>query len=65
MDLSGKNSQCLDKDETLVGEKYKAPVDDKFENVTDFILLRLKEPEDCGETILTQTLTLTLMHCFF
>ena len=46
MDLTG---QCLDKYETLVGDKYKEPVDGKFEDATDSILQRLKEPEDCGE----------------
>ena len=35
MDLSEKNWQCLDKYETLVGEKCKEPVDDKFEDATD------------------------------
>ena len=49
MDLTEKNRQCLDKYETLVGEKYKEPVDGKFEDATDSILQRLKEPEDCGE----------------
>ena len=49
MELTEKNQQCLDKYETLVGEKYKEPVDGKFEDATDSILQRLKEPEDCGE----------------
>jgi len=49
MDLTEKNRQCLDKYETLVGEKYKEPVDGKFEDATDSILQRLKEPEDRGE----------------
>ena len=49
MDLIEKNRQCLDKYETLVGEKYKEPVDGKFEDATDSILQRLKEPEECGE----------------
>ena len=38
MDLSKKKRQCLDKYETLVGEKYKEPVDGKFEDATDCIL---------------------------
>ena len=49
MDLTEKNRQCLDKYETLVGEKYKEPVDGKFEGATDSILQRLKEPEDSGD----------------
>ena len=44
MDLSEKNQQCLDKQETL-----EEPVDGKFEYATDSILQRLKEPEDCGD----------------
>ena len=40
MDLSKKNRQFLDKYE---------PVDIKFEDATDSILQRLKEPEDCGD----------------
>ena len=47
MDSSEKNRQCLDKYETLVGENYKGPLDGKFEDATDSILQRLKEPEDC------------------
>ena len=49
MDLTEKNQQCLDRYKTLVGEKYKEPVDGKFEDATDSILQRLKEPEDRGE----------------
>ena len=49
MDLSEKNRQCLDKYKTLVGEKYREPVDGKFEDATESILQRLKEPEDCGD----------------
>ena len=49
MDLTEKNRQCLDKYETLVGEKFKEPVDGKFEDATDSILQRLKEPEDSGD----------------
>ena len=44
-----KNQQCLDRYETVVGEKYKEPVDGKFEDATDSILQRLKEPEDSGD----------------
>ena len=36
--------------ETLVGKKYKEPVDDKFEDATDSILQRLKKPEDSGDS---------------
>ena len=49
MDLTEKNRQYLDKYETLVGEKYKEPVDGKVEGATDSILQRLKEPEDSGD----------------
>ena len=35
---------------TLVGEKYKEPVDGKCEDATDSILQRLKEPEDQEDT---------------
>ena len=49
--LVWKNQQCLDKYETLVGKKYKEPVDGKFEDATDCILQRLKEPEDCGDDL--------------
>jgi len=45
MDLTEK-IKCLDKYKTLVGEKYKQPVDGKFADATDSILQRLKEPED-------------------
>ena len=38
MELTAKNQQCL--------EKYKEGVDGKFEDATDSILQRLKEPED-------------------
>ena len=54
-----KNQQYLDKYETLVGNKYKEPVDGKFEDATDSILQRLKESEDSGRYLLTRTLTLT------
>ena len=50
MDLTEKNRQCLDKYETLVGEKYKEPVDGKFEDATDCILQALKEPEDSADS---------------
>ena len=36
--------------EALVGEKYKEPVDGKFEDATDSILQRLKEPEDNADS---------------
>ena len=49
MELTEKNRQCLDKYETLVGEKYEEPVDGKFEVATNSILQRLKEPEDSGD----------------
>ena len=35
--------------ETLVSKKYKEPADGKFEDATDSILQRLKEPEDSGD----------------
>ena len=35
--------------ETLVDEKYKEPVDSKFEDATVSILQRLKEPKDGGD----------------
>ena len=50
MKLTEKNRQCLNKYETLVGEKYKEPVDGKFEDAPDSILQRLKEPEDQEDT---------------
>ena len=50
MELTEENRQCLNKYETLVGEKYKEPVDGKFEDATDSILQRLKEPEDQEDT---------------
>ena len=50
MELTEKNRQCLNKYETLVGEKYKEPVDGKFEDATDSILQRLKEPKDQEDT---------------
>ena len=46
MDLTEKNRQCLDKYETLVGERYKEPVEGKFEEATDSILQSLGS---CGE----------------
>ena len=49
LDLTEKNQQCLDRYETVVGEKYKEPVDGKFEDATDSILQRLKESEDSGD----------------
>ena len=49
MDLSGKIQQCFDKYKTLVREKYKEPVNGKFEGATNSILQRLKEPEDCRD----------------
>ena len=50
MELTKKNRQCLNKYETLVGEKYEEPVDGKFEDATDSIQQRLKEPEDQEDT---------------
>ena len=47
--LAQKNRQCLHRYEIRVGEKYKEPVDGKFEDTTDSILQRLKEPEDSGD----------------
>ncbi len=46
MDSSEKNRQCINKYETLVNEKYKEPVDGKFEDATDAILRKLKEDDD-------------------
>ncbi len=46
MDYSEKNRQCINKYETLVNEKYKEPVDGKFEDATDAILRKLKEDDD-------------------
>ena len=50
LDLTEKNQQCLDRYETVVGEKYKEPVDGKFEDATDSILQKLKEPEDNADS---------------
>ena len=44
-----KHRLCLDKYDTLVGEKYKEPVNGKFEDATDSMLQRLKEPEDSAD----------------
>lgn len=38
-----------------MGEKYKEPVDGKFEDATDSILQRLKEPKDCGEDMVSNS----------
>ena len=53
MDLTEENRQCLDKYETLVGDKYKEPVDGKFLYTTKI------EGARRLEKIRTRTLTLT------
>ena len=43
MDFTEKNRLCLDKYESLVNEKYREPVDGKFEDATSAILEGLKD----------------------
>ena len=50
MELTEKIDSALTSMRLIVGEKYKEPVDGKFEDATDSILQRLKEPEDQEDT---------------
>ena len=65
IDMTEESQQCLDKYETLVDENYKELVDGKFEDATDSILQRLKDPEDNRDhTDSNFDLDLDLVCCF-
>ena len=46
MEYTEKNKLCVEQYEALIREKYKEPIDGKFEDATASIFEGLKQPED-------------------
>ena len=46
MEYTEKNKLCVEQYEALIREKYKEPIDGRFEDATASILEGLKQPED-------------------